>query len=154
MNDIKTCILSIALAAIGCGVIQALVPQKGSGRLLKLLCGFYLLLVMCRVSLDPAELELPNLGQYRQEAEALCRQTEESIHQEMAAVIRQETETYIENKATGLGVALTATVTLGPDLTPQAVVIKGDASAYVRQRLSDVIQEDLNIPGQWQVWTS
>ena len=150
----KSYVLRVAVAAMGCGLLQALIPQKGSGKIFRLLCGLFLLLVACRGSFNPEALELPSLQQYRQEAAVLCQEAETAWKQEMASLISQELEAYIENKAAALGVQVGATVFLGGDMIPETVTLTGQVSPYIRQRLSQDISSSLGISEQQQQWVS
>ena len=76
------------------------------------------------------------------------KQTDEA----MTAVIKAQTETYIEDKAEALGATVTAGVTLAGDMLPWQVELTGEVSPYVKTRLAQTIWAELGIPEERQVW--
>ena len=72
---------------------------------------------------------------------------------QMAAIITQQTQSYILDKADTLGVCLEVGVELNEEMVPWRVTMAGEASPYARQRLEGIIQDDLGIPAERQVWS-
>lgn len=105
-------------------------------------------------------LRMPDLEQYldtfRWDAAEAVQTGELMSRQSAAQIIKQQTATYILDKAKELGVSLEVTVTLsdGQPQTPCAVTISGMVSPYLRQRLTDMIEEELQIKKEDQHWIS
>ena len=70
-----------------------------------------------------------------------------------AAIITQQTQSYILDKADTLGVCLEVGVELNEEMVPWRVTMTGEAPPYARQRLEGIIQDDLGIPAERQVWS-
>lgn len=68
--------------------------------------------------------------------------------------ITEQAESYIFDKATSLGLTLSAEIQLSESEppTPDAVILHGDADPYSRQCLQQFIQNDLGIPKEAQKW--
>ncbi len=72
----------------------------------------------------------------------------------LAAIIKERCEAYILDKAAQLKLQLTVEVTLSGDSipSPEAVTLRGNASPYARQRLQEIITQDLGIAKEDQLW--
>jgi len=79
----------------------------------------------------------------------------ESANTAIRAVIKEQTETYILEKADSMGADLRAQITLdsGNQPFPIAVKISGDVSPYVKKQLISIISNDIGIPEEMQTWT-
>lgn len=157
MDGIRQYILSVVAAAVLCAVIRTMASGKGTAAsLIRLVSGIFLAFV---VMAPVAHLELEALptvlmldSQEAAEAAALG----ENIARDAAGdIIKQQTEAYILDKAEALGLELTVEVTLsGGELpTPAAVRIRGSASPYARAALQAMLEEELGISKENQLWT-
>lgn len=68
------------------------------------------------------------------------------------AVIKSELEAYILDKAVGLGADLQVEVVLQDEGLPESVRLLGDVSPAAKARLSQIIEEDLAIAKENQLW--
>ena len=157
MDGIRQYITSVITAAMLCAVVSAILGKKGTvGALIKLICGVFLALTIIR---PVANVEIENILSFSvpyeaEAAEAVMageRMTEDSI----GAIIKTQTEAYILDKADALGIKVSVEVTVGAGQppVPTAVVIRGDVSPYAKGRLKTMIEEDLGITKENQVWT-
>jgi stage III sporulation protein AF len=73
----------------------------------------------------------------------------------LADIIKDRTEAYILDKAAAMGAAITVVVSVSGDEppVPLGVEISGPVSPYMKLRLEEMIQEDLNIAKENQVWS-
>lgn len=70
-------------------------------------------------------------------------------------IIKAEAEAYILDKAGSYGLQLEVCVTLREDdiPVPESVCIAGAVSPYARTRLEILIENELGIPKERQLWT-
>ncbi len=156
MADLKSYVLTVVVAAILGAVIMSIAPTgKGQQKMLKVICGFFLLLVVC-APLKTAELNLEEdlLTEARKAAQAMEAEAKEQVDEEMSERIRQKVGAYIEDKAAELGAVITAKVSLQQDFTPWSVELSGSVAPYTKAALSRTIAEELSIPQERQVWLS
>jgi hypothetical protein len=72
----------------------------------------------------------------------------------MAERIIQQTQAYILDKARSLDAELTVEVFLGDGTIPVPIGVRleGNISPYARKLLSQMLQDDLGIPAEEQIW--
>lgn len=94
---------------------------------------------------------LPSAG----EGERMADRGEKITRQAMADIIKSRTEAYILDKAAALEGSLTVKVTLSEDdiPVPVGVTLSGNLSPYARSQLTNVIEKDLGISKENQLWT-
>ncbi|MCI6729760.1 MAG: hypothetical protein SOY32_08275 [Candidatus Faecousia sp.] len=155
MDVLRQYILSVTAAAFLCAVIKSIAADKpGQKKILGLVCGIFLLATALR---PLGLLQLPGLedpaGPYRQEAEQAVAQAEEQANAHLEAIITEQTEAYILDKADTLGVRLEVQVEVNEELVPWQVTLQGQVSPYAKSRLGSSIARDLGIPEERQVWS-
>ena len=156
MESIKQYVISVTAAAIVCGVLNTMLKKGGMHALVKLLCGFILAFTFLNpigklelMSLpDNSKPEYPSGSDMAQEGELYARNS-------IAEIIKEQTRAYILDKANELGATLDVEVTLDADdsLTPCAVRLSGNISPYGKRVLSKMIEDDLGISTEEQIWT-
>ena len=156
MTGIGNYLLSLTGASILCGILKTLIPGKGSGgRLISLLCGVILTLTALKplTGANLADLSERWISAFSPDT-YLSDSGENMARDAMAAIIKEECETYILDKATSLGLDITVGIALsdGDIPAPVSVVISGDASPYARSRLQQIIASDLGIPKEAHRW--
>ena len=156
MGQLRSYLLALTAAAFLVSLAQAL-PIKGAARrMVRLACGLFLCLVLLgpllrlrfgdlRAYLD--RFSLPEAGSEAVEAE----------NQRLAGqIIKEQTETYILDKAGELGAEVTVEVglrALSPHYSyPDTVTVTGLLTAAQRAELSAYISDFLDIPGERQTW--
>lgn len=84
----------------------------------------------------------------------IVEEGQQIAEQQYRAVIKQQTEAYILDKATSLGAELEAEVTLSENTppVPVSVKIKGAVSPHARQVLQDYLSSQLGISKEHQLW--
>lgn len=144
--------LSVIAAALICGILGSFLKKN---KILNLLCGLLLVITIIRPLLSMELPELPELGisfdagDAVSEGKRIARDTIEGI-------ITADTEAYILDKAEALGVTLTVEVMTeiyDGCPVPVAVTLSGEISPEDRQALSQIIEDDLSISKENQIWT-
>lgn len=155
-TDISKYLLSLVAAALVCGIATSLLGQKGAlGSAVKLLAGIYMTLAI----IAPwGQLRLEEFSQWRDQVtadgERLTASGQNEARDAMAESIIANTQSYILDKAEALGVDVTVEVMLddSPIPVPQQVRIRGNISPYNREKLGSIIERDLGIPTEAQLW--
>lgn len=158
MDHIRSYLLSVIAAALICSMIYALPGKNGTiGAIRKTLCGIFMSVTL----ISPLTgLRIPDFQQYLQEFRSDAAQAVllgQTMSQESTAqFIKDRTAAYILDKAKDMGVSVEVSVTLsdGSPQVPCAVTISGMVSPYVRQRLMEMIEDDLQIKMEDQHWIS
>lgn len=157
MDGIRQYILSVVAAAIICAILRSILGDKGNtAGMVKLICGLFLAFTVVR---PIAEIQIGELALFTDGIEAEARQAvsagEIYAWESMAAIIKAESEAYILDKAKSLGAELTVEVTVSSDASPvpTAARITGAVSPAAKTQLQTILEEDLGIPKECQIWT-
>lgn len=156
MDAIRQYIVSVAAAAILCGILRELLPGKSAAAsLLKLVSGIFLAFVV----ISPVRnMEMTNLRLYMDtfshQGEVIAASGENISRETMAEIIRDQTEAYILDKAQTLAASLSVEVTLSDTAipAPQSVRLQGAVSPYARNVLERILEDDLGIAKENQTW--
>ena len=155
MDAVRQYIVSVTAAALIGGIAAGLVPKGTARELVRLLCGMLLAVAVIR------PLTGGNLGDLMdfsflstQEAEATAALGESMAKQSMAQIIKEETEAYILDKAAALKAEVRVEVTVSDSGTPvlTAEVFRGEVPADVRRQLETILQTELGIARENQIW--
>lgn len=158
MEAVGSYIVSVSSAAIFCGIIKSILPSKGTGSaMLRLVSGIFLVFVAIRPLTQVELAELPVLSQtYISEGEAASADGEVLAYDTMMDIIKSQSEAYILDKARSLQAELTVAVSLSDDAppVPAAVQLSGSISPYAKRRLEAILQDELGISKENQIWIS
>lgn len=156
MVSIRQYLLSIIIAAIICSILISITDKKGSqGTVVKLLCGLFLAMTMLSPLTDINVLEYSSAFQvFQNDAECYVNEGKQIARDEMAAVIKRQTEAYILDKASSMGVKLTVEVKLSDTDPPKPyfVTISGAVSPYIKKQLVEWIAKDFAVSEEYQKW--
>ncbi|MBO5322663.1 MAG: hypothetical protein J6A88_00990 [Oscillospiraceae bacterium] len=154
--DMGKYLLSVVTAALLCGIATSLLGNKGAlGAAVKLIAGIYMTL---SIVAPWGQLRLGELAdlkdQILSEGDRLTLSGQNAAREAMAESIIASTRAYILDKAETLGVELTVEVMLDDSQipVPAGVRIRGNISPYNREKLSSIIERDLGIPTEAQIW--
>jgi len=157
MDGIKEYILSVAAAAILCAVVRRLLEKKGTaGSVGKLLTGIFMTVTVLSpltgLTVGPMD-EI--MDDYRMIAQEAVAQGEKSTANALRQSISQQMEAYIIEKALALGADIQVEIRLSEDLypTPIGVRLSGQIAPYAKSRLQRIIEEDLGVGEEDQIWT-
>lgn len=155
MSQIRGYIISVIAAAIICAILQMIFPSKYSGSsVMKLICGAF---VMITVISPLKNIQIQDLTDQISVLKITAQEyTDEGVliaTQERQLLIKEQTETYITNKAKGIGITISAQVQLNQDDIPVGITISGSASPYKKQQVNNWITQDIGIPEAEIIWT-
>ncbi len=157
MDGLSEYLLGVCAAALICAVVTGLLGKKGSmGTGIKFVCGCFMLLTV----LSPLTgLQLRGVNymftDVSAEADTLRESGENSARNQLTAIITEQTQAYILDKAEDLGASITVQVQCSVDElpVPSSVQISGTVSPYAKKRLTDIITEDLGIRKEELTWS-
>lgn len=156
MDGVREYFISITAAAVLCACVRSIAGDKGTAaRIVKLICGLFLAFTVIQ---PVAEVKITDLviftADIQAEADAAVSTGEDFARESMAGIIKSETEAYILDKAQAFRAAIQVEVTVSDDIqpVPQEVRITGSVSPYVRAQLQSIIENDLGITKEDQIW--
>lgn len=157
MEGIKAYLLSVCSTALICAIgNRFLGSRESSAGIGRLLIGSFLILTV----LNPIfELNLDTFENFRLHAQTdamlAVRRGEENTHQEMAEIIKNRTAAYILQRAQELHVNLAIEVIVSEDAipSPKMVYLSGTVAPFAKKRLQQIIEQDLGISKECQIWT-
>jgi len=157
MLSLKQYLLSIIATAIFVSIITKLISNKSPHYVFIQTIAGVLIVMTIIAPLSNMQLDA-YLFLYEDltvEAQGEIDHGVESANTAIRAVIKEQTETYILEKADSMGADLRAQITLdsGNQPFPIAVKISGDVSPYVKKQLISIISNDIGIPEEMQTWT-
>ncbi len=157
MDSIRQYLLSITAAAIIVGIITNFIGKDSShGKIIRFLCGLFLALTLVTPWVKINITNVHNfLGSLNTDAGALVADGEAMATNTTASIIISSVKSYILDKASSMGLSLEVEVTLNKTNppVPYSVSISGSASPYNKQKLQQLIEDDLDIPKERQLWT-
>ena len=156
MSDLGQYVYRVIVAAVFTSVLLAVTPGKGTiAAVIRLSAGVFLLLsAVSPIANSTGNYFLDSVTDIETEADHIIVAAQESRDSEIALVIKERTEAYISDMASGLGANLQVEIaiqTKSPYL-PLSIIISGAVSPLTKQRLTSVIEKDLGIPEESQIW--
>ena len=156
MAGVKEYIFTICGASLICAIARKFLGDKGStAGIGKMIIGLFLLVTIVKpvLNLRFNELQDLSLGAQTDAIDAVW-QGEEFAKQQMAAIIKERTAAYILQKAQQLDVSLEVEVQVSDDEVPvpEKVIIAGNISSFAKQQLQLLIEQELGISKECQVW--
>lgn len=157
MDQIGQYVIRLTAAALICGAVMSIADKKGTiGVAVKLLAGMFLTLTMISpwVQFHLNDLE-SLLDDVQLSADRLTGSAQSATRDEMAKRITDSTAAYILEKAQSLGAEITVEIILDESDIPVPCLVRlsGSVSPYGKQKLSSIIENDLGIPPEEQIWT-
>jgi len=155
MQQVKVYVFSIIAVAMLCSLITHAMQSFRSKHLMKLICGVVITITVLRpffsveqFSFDEMAIYCPG---YAQEVVSIGKEISYSA---WVDIIKLKTEAYILDKASDMGADISVSVFVldSDEPIPVAVEITGFASPYVRQRIEQILEEDLGIAKENQLW--
>lgn len=156
MDDIRQYLLSVVSAAVISALAINVIGKKGIyASVVKLLAGLFLSITV----ISPwAKLQIGDLSSYLDNLELdaadVIAKGEYMAADAAGTIIKDQLEAYILDKASAIGIQVKAEVVLtdtDPPV-PCSVTISGAASPYAKQRLQQMIADELGIPKENQSW--
>ena len=157
MESIAEYLLSVTGSAIISAVILRLLDGKGSAAsIAKMLTGIFVVLTLLapvtQVQISDLLELVPDLSA---DAKQAVNEGKTSAQNALTERISGQVEAYILDKAEQLGLRLSVEVALSNDPIPVPVSVRlqGHTSPYAKMRLQSILQEDLGIKKENQIWT-
>ena len=148
---------TLSAAALIIAVIQTILPKNSAITSVgKLLTGLFMVITLIvplrSVDISRFDDRLPDIQAYAEDYAAAGTQYRADIS---GQVIKEQTESYIYDKATQLGASVQIEVTLTDDVIPSpwTVPIQGSISPYGKQTLQAYITDTIGIPKERQIWS-
>ena len=145
---------TVTAGAVLCSVLLSITRTGTHHTLLRFLCGLCFAVILLRPLADREwEWEpdaLRNAADYGRQLSAAGTELSE---QALSRDISRRLEEYILEKAASLGAELTVTVTLGKDHLPETVSLVGSCAPGTKAELASVMERDLGISKENQLWT-
>lgn len=156
MEDIRQYLLSIITSAIICAIIVKIIGKNGLiASVARLLCGLFIVYTI----LSPwTKMQMLDLSSYfsdlKTNASAAVEEGKDAAVHTGTTLIKQQLEAYILDKAASLDMDISIEVIIDHASTqaPLSVKISGTASPYAKQRLIQIISDELGISKENQLW--
>jgi len=156
MESLRQYVLQLIAAALLCGIVTGLVNKGHLKEIVKIICGIFLSITALQpmVGMDMSFLT-DYIDQFSDVTAEAVASGEEFARDSTGEIIKAECEAYILDKAAELNTQITVTVKLSKDNPPipVSVQISGAVTPYIRLRLEEIIQQDLGITKENQIWT-
>ena len=157
IENLRTYLLSILSAALITAFINKLMGEKGTlSALTKLIGGLFLTFTLIGPVANINLSGFTNWTQdYQRDAQKMVTEGQSQTKNALAQLISQRTQAYILDKAQALNTALEVEVTLSDDEIPIPVKVRlaGKVSPYAKGRLQAMLEEELGIEKENQIWT-
>lgn len=149
MGQIRTWLLGVVFTAFACGLANELVPKGKEKALVRMVGGILLILALLR-PLGSISWESPQIsvGNFSEQA-AYYRTEQENA---LSAIIAERLETYIWDKATGLGLSCEVQVQMSCENTMVPVPESVEIRAAYHPVLAAWLEEVVGIPAEQQIW--
>ena len=152
MDWVRAYLLSVTAASIICSIILALLGKNEKHTVvLKTICGIYMLITVAAPFARFNYSQMDILPSFCNEAQLAIDEGVSYANDEMARYIKESVASYIFERGQSMGANIEVDVSLD-SLTPDAVVITGAVSPFVKNELSVWIEENLGIPLEAQQW--
>jgi len=156
VNSIKSYFISITVCAILCSLLTGMFEKKDSlYKIVKMISSLFLIFTLIRpvteIRLDKINLLVDEVSD---NAQAAISTGEDYRMDSLAAIIKEETEAYILDKAQTLQCTLDVEVIVkkSEPPVPSEVYITGSLSPAAKQTLQQIIEDDLHIAKENQIW--
>lgn len=155
METIRQYMLSVITISILCGVVALFFQGCPYKDAMKLITGLMVTLVVLKPALNG---DMITLGKFwdriSTDSSFAVSQGQEAAAHANGAYIKKTLESYISSRAEEMGADITAEVQLQEDATqqPMEVTLTGSISPYLKNRLCQMIENELGIEEDRQTW--
>lgn len=155
MDGIKEYIYAIVCASVICGIFIGFSPNKGvSSVYMKQLVGMVMMIALISPLRNINIQKIPQVfTDYKQDAQSAADIGQRMANSKQREIITQQACAYILDKATSLGLDITVEISLDEEMgCPWEVRLEGSVSPYAKQRLGNIIAQELAVPEERQIW--
>jgi len=157
MESIRQYVLSIISMAIICSIAQQLFVDVHHRGIMKIITGLMVTLTILCPLLRTDGIRLDNyFGAISSEGAWAVEEGKNAAEHAIADIIRDRTSAYICDRASAFGASIAVDVELtgaSPPI-PSRIIVKGDASPYVKKQLAEYIHNEFGISEEDQLWIS
>ena len=152
----KDYILGIMVAGIVCGVTRSLLSDKTAiGQILRLLTGILMVITILSPVVNISFTHITDfLDGLTEQGDYYANSGKTMAEESMSAIIKEQIEAYILDKADRMDLDITVEVALDDsnNSVPCGVTITGNLSPYAKGILGSYIEEQLGIAKENQRW--
>lgn len=150
---LKSYVLSLVTAALVSGILLEGVGEGHNGKVMKRLCGLFLLLT----ALGPlGRLDLPDLGDFqgvwREEAQRFVDQGEAYAQVERNRGIEEQLSAYVLDKAAALDFPAKVRLMLSEEGLPERVTLEASPTPAQKEAMEAFLKTELGIPEEAVGW--
>lgn len=154
MDGLKNYLLAVCSGAILCAILKQIAGKgKLSGGTVKLLSGLFVAICVIspwkHFSLQDLQIYNPLLTQ---NGDIYVETGKEITQSQIDAIITEQTEAYILEKANQMGVQVEVSVELSSSGIPEKAVIAGKLSQSEKEELSAFLLKETGIQREMQIW--
>lgn len=155
MGSVPGYILSVVCIAILCGMINLLFDKKSAiSGVVQLILGIVMTVVVMKPIVQGDMFSFADYFDSINESGAYITSAgSEYAKQSQAERIKEQTQTYILNKAEDIGIDITAEVSLNEDNVPVVVTLTGNVSPYMKVQMMNYLQTQLAIQEECILWS-
>lgn len=154
MSGLRQYILTVIASAFVCALLASLIERCSAKRIIKSLLGLVMGVTIFmplkqdifRNFSDIMDTYTDLSGVWVDEGAEMARTAKEQF-------IKSEVEAYILDKAQAVNADVSVELDLNDALIPVSVTLWGKASPYAKNRLTEMLQTDLGITKERQIWT-
>lgn len=153
MEAVRTWLVGLIAVSLLVSVADSLLPEGGVKKVAGFTGGLILLLALVQplLRVEPGSVAA-GLGDYTAQIAALQETFTEKNQEELQALIAEETQAYIEDKATGLGLACSPRVTVEQDENGLPYPAEATLDCARDEALAAYLETELGIPRERQTW--
>lgn len=157
MDTIREYLLSVTAAAMLCAVARRMLDKKGTpGAVGKLLTGLFMTFTVLSPLVGFSFGSVRDLTEdHEQLAQAAVQSGEKYASEALRESITEQLEAYVLDKADAMGAHIKVEITLSKDIypVPEKIRISGQVAPYAKDRLKQIIKEELGVLEENQIWT-
>lgn len=150
-------VISVISASFICAAVKGLLGKSSSYRIVHMLCGIFLVFTFLAPLKHIDLQDITKRDDYISGAADAAVSRGEALSQKaMTDIISAQIASYVEEKASALGVQIRAVVLLenGEIPSPAGMVIEGQVSPYIRKQLEVFITETIGLDREDIRWDS
>lgn len=153
MSALKGYLLSVAMAALICGIVQTLTGKNGySGKIINLMSGLVMTVTVLQPIITFKFDSLPVYpGSLMDTAESVAMEGTVMAEKAMDAIIISQSESYILDKAAAMGADLEVEILLDEHI-PKSIRLRGAISPGAKAQLTAWLQENFGISPEDMQW--
>lgn len=156
MDLIGSYLLSITAAAVISAILIQITGDKSStGKIIKIITGVFVsvTLISPLISIRIQDVE-KYIQDFQYSSEYAAHKGTEMASEELAGIIKEQTESYILDEASKMGMEMRVEVKLSDTNPPQPcfVILQGSVSPYQKKYLGQHINDYLGISQENQQW--